>query len=363
MRNVSRSELISRRRLLQVGGVTALAVPFGGLLAACGGGGGGSEGSQSEAVYAGFGGTYEEKIVKAQLEPSGKKAGVKVQVTTGGDQVSKIRTMVEARRTTWDVVDATGPAFGQLLADDLLTKMDTGVVKSDGIRDQELIDPYGVPQYAYAHCIFWNTEISSEAMTSWKDVWDTKRFPGKRGFQRQPWYLLEAALLADGVEPDKIYPLDLTRALKMLDKIRPNAVFQDLNTLQNLVAQGDIVTGDLNLARVQTLISGGTKLKYIWNQNLVDYERFVVLKGAPHDDAAMKLIAATLAPERQLEVLEQLGYTPTLTAALDEVDAKERRDLAGTPETLKTALVLDPHYYAEHGAEAQKAVQAWLIKG
>lgn len=361
MREVTRSELISRRRLLQVGGATALAVPIGGLLAGCGRGG--SEGSQKEIVYAGFGGTYEKKIVQAQLAPSGKKAGVKVQVTTGADQVPKMRTMVEARRTAWDVVDATGPVFGQLLADKLLTKMDTSVVKSAGVRDQDLVDPYGVPQYAYAHCIFWNTKISSTEMTSWKDVWDTKRFPGKRGFQRQPWYLLEAALMADGVEPDKVYPLDLTRALKMLDKIRPNAVFQDLNTLQNLVAQGDVVTGDLNLARVQTLISGGTKLKYIWNQNLVDYERFVVLKGAPHASAAMKFIAATLTPERQLAVLDQLGYAPTLTAALNRVSAKKRSDLVGTPETLKTALVLDPHYYAEHGAAAQKAVQDWLIKG
>lgn len=369
MREVTLSDLndthdpasrISRRRLLQMSGATALALPMGGLLSACGRG---SEGSQDQIVYAGFGGTYEEGIVKAQLEPTEKKTGISVEVTTGADQIAKIRRMVEADRTKWDVVDATGPAYGQLLANDLMEKVDTDVVKATGISNKKLVDAYGVPQYAYPHCIFWNTEISSEPMTSWKDVWDTKKFPGKRGFQRNPWYMLEAALMADGVPPDKVYPLDLPRALKMLDKIRPHAVFQDLNTLQNLVAQGDIVTGDLNLARVQALISDGTKLEYIWNQNLVDYERFVVLKGAPHKKAAMKFIAATLRPERQLAVLETLGYTPTLTAALDKVEAKRRRDLAGTPETLKTGLVLDSHYYAEHGAKAQKAVQDWLIKG
>ena len=353
----------SRRQVLRSGGVAAIALPLTGFLASCSGGSEDSGGGDKEVIYAGYGGTYEQKIVKAQMNPFQKDSGVNVKVTTGANEISKIRTMVKADRTQYDVIDTTGPTYGQMLAEDLIAKMDTKINKVDGLADPKLADDYSVPQFSYAHCIFWNSEKVDGEMTSWKDVWDVKRFPGKRGFQKNPYYLLEEALLADGVEPSKMYPLDIPRALKMLDRIRPNAVFQDLNTIQNLVAQGEVITGDLNLARVQQLAKDGTPLKYTWNQNLVDYVRWVVPKGAPHEAAASKLIAATLTPERQLAVLEALEYTPTLKAALDKIDPKKRADLAGTPETLKQAVVLDADYYAENGAKAQKAIQDWLIKG
>lgn len=358
MGNGLTSKNLSRRGLLKVSGAALLAVPFAGSVTSCS-----KSKSANEVIYAGYGGTYEQMMVKDQFTPFTKDSGIEVKVTTGGSDVSKIRTMVKAGQTQYDVVDATGPTYGQLLADDLLTKMDTSVVTADGISDTSLVDEYSVPQFSYAHCVFWNAEVFDQPMTSWKDVWDVKRFPGKRGFQKNPFYLLEEALLADGVEPSKIYPLDIPRALRMLDRIRPNATFQDLNTIQNLVAQGEIVTGDLNLARVQALTKDGTPLKYTWNQNLVDYVRWVVPNDAPNEANAMKLIAASLTPDRQLAVLKSLGYTPTLTAALNKISAKERADLAGTPETLKTALVLDAQYYAEDGAEAATAVQEWLIKG
>jgi putative spermidine/putrescine transport system substrate-binding protein len=353
---------VTRRNVLRVAGLGALAVPFSGLLAGCGGGKGGAGAASKELVYANFGGTYEQKIVQAQISPFEKSSGVTVKLTQTASQVAQMKTMVAAKRTEWDLIDATGPVYGQLLADDLLDKMDKSIVSADGIANQAAVSDYGIPQYAYAHCIFWNADKFKQGMESWADVWDVKRFPGKRAFQKNPYYLLEAALLADGVDPKGIYPLDLKRAISMLDKIRPNAVFQNLNTIQNLVAQGDVVTGDLNLARVKQLISDGTNLKYTWNQNIIDYERWVVLKGAPNKENAMKLIASSLKPDRQTAVLDLLGYTPTLTAALSKIPADKRADIAGTDETLGTAVVLDPDYYAKHGAEAAQAVREWLVQ-
>src|SRR5699024_6467964 len=173
----------------------------------------------------------------------------------------------------------------------------------------------------------------------------------------------EEALMADGVEPSQLYPLDLKRAFKKLDEIRPHAVFTNLNTIQNLIAQGEVVTGDLNLARTKALIADGAPLEYTLNQNIVDYVRWVVPNGAPHPKYAWKLIEASLHPDRQLQVLELLGYTPTLTGALDNLDVEERQDLAGTPETLDKGVVLDPHYYREHGEKARTAFHNWLVKG
>ena len=53
------------------------------------------------------------------------------------------------------------------------------------------------------------------------DYWDAKKFPGPRGMYNAPTYILEFALIADGVPKDKLYPLDVPRAFKSLDRIKP----------------------------------------------------------------------------------------------------------------------------------------------
>ena len=57
---------------------------------------------------------------------------------------------------------------------------------------------------------------------NWVDFWDAKKFPGPRTLRDSPVDNLEFALMADGVAPDKLYPLDIDRAFKKLDAIKPH---------------------------------------------------------------------------------------------------------------------------------------------
>src|SRR5258705_369542 len=43
---------------------------------------------------------------------------------------------------------------------------------------------------------------------SWADFWDVKKFPGTRSLYNNAPRTLAFALLADGVAPDKLYPMD-----------------------------------------------------------------------------------------------------------------------------------------------------------
>ena len=47
-----------------------------------------------------------------------------------------------------------------------------------------------------------------------------KRFKGARALAAFPQGMLELALLADGVAPSKLYPLDVERALKKISAIK-----------------------------------------------------------------------------------------------------------------------------------------------
>jgi putative spermidine/putrescine transport system substrate-binding protein len=196
---------------------------------------------------------------------------------------------------------------------------------------------------------------------SWADVWDVKRFPGKRGFQKVPWVALEIALVADGVPTDKLYPLDVDRAFKSLDRIRPYAVFQDLNSLTNLYAQQEVLIGDLNLARTKSLMKDGVPLKYTWSQAILDTERLGVLRGAPNRANAMKLIEFALRPEQQLKVLDILGYSPTAKSALAKISPDQAKDLPGTPETLPNSFFLDGLWWGQNGAKVGRRFEEWLL--
>ena len=66
----------------------------------------------------------------------------------------------------------------------------------------------------------------AECPKTWADLFDAEKFPGKRTFYK--WSapgVIEAALLADGVAPDKLYPLDLDRAFKKLDTIKDDIIW------------------------------------------------------------------------------------------------------------------------------------------
>ena len=352
------SQRTSRRNILRLGLMSVAAIPAAPLLSACGG----SSSATDEVVYVGYGGSPQAATQKFVLDPFAKDAGVTIKATTGASDIAKFRAMVEAGKTTWDTVEVTTPVFSQLVKDGLIREMDFAVVPKDGYENSALVNNYAVPQYAYAHCVFWNTKKIPDGLNSWADVWNVKDFPGKRGFQRNAYYLFEAAAMADGVAPEDLYPMNIDRVLDKIAEIKEHIVFQDLNTIQNLVAQGEVVTGDLNLSRVQTLISDGVPLKYSWNQNIVDAVWWVMPKGSPNPKDTAKLIAYTVEPDVQLALLNETGFTPSVSSALEQLSAEERKDLPGTKETLPSAATLSLDYYAEYGQTAQRRLDEWLLK-
>ncbi|MER7876402.1 extracellular solute-binding protein [Streptomyces solisilvae] len=80
---------------------------------------------------------------------------------------------------------------------------------------------------------------------SWADFFNTGKYPGKRAIPGIPSDAspgaLEAALLVDGVAPDRLYPLNVDRALKKLTSVRSSLVFWDTGARsQQLLESGEV---------------------------------------------------------------------------------------------------------------------------
>ena len=88
-------------------------------------------------------------------------------------------------------------------------------------------------------------ELGGKAPTSFADFFDTETFPGKRGaYDYVTGGLPEMALIADGVAPEALYPLDTDRAYKKMDTIKDDIVWWDTGAQSvQLTADGEVAMG------------------------------------------------------------------------------------------------------------------------
>jgi spermidine/putrescine-binding protein len=90
----------------------------------------------------------------------------------------------------------------------------------------------GIPSYFFGLTFVYNTETYKDnAPTKLSDFFDLEQFPGTRVLSPEFGNgIMEYALMADGIEPDLLYPLDIERALAKLDTIKLRSSLRYLMT-------------------------------------------------------------------------------------------------------------------------------------
>ncbi|RVD47126.1 extracellular solute-binding protein, partial [Mesorhizobium sp. M7A.F.Ca.ET.027.03.2.1] len=177
---------------------------------------------------------------------------------TWSGELAKLRATVDSGNVAWDVIDVD-PQTGATACDQgLLEKIggDAGF-KAAGLVDGALTD-CAVGTSVYATVLAFQKQAFPTAPTKLADIFDTTRFPGKRGFRKSPVDTLEVALIADGVAPSDVYktlatPAGVDQAFKKLDTIKK-----------------DIVWWEAGAQPPQLLKSGEVKLTLAWNGRIAD---------------------------------------------------------------------------------------------
>ena len=110
---------------------------------------------------------------------------------------------------------------------DLLEELPSAVDVS-AIDPKYQVDACGVAGDTFTFNMNYNAdEFSGDQPTSWTDFLDTEGFPGSVECGEHVVNGARGALLADGVAPEDLYPLDLDRAFAKLDTIRDDLTFYD----------------------------------------------------------------------------------------------------------------------------------------
>ena len=217
----------------------------------------GASAEANDLVFSSWGGTTQDAQKAAWAEKFMVSTGINV-VQDGPTDYGKLKAMVEANGVTWDVVDVEGDYAAQAGPKGLLEKLDFTVIDKTKL-DPRFVTDYSVGSFYYSFVIGCNVDAVAACPKSWADLFDTAKFPGKRTFYK--WSapgVIEAALLADGVAADKLYPLDLDRAFKKLDTIKSDIIWWSGGAQsQQLIASAEAPFGSVWNGRMTALEKSG----------------------------------------------------------------------------------------------------------
>jgi spermidine/putrescine-binding protein len=314
------------------------------IAAGCGGGGSSTSTSTTASKSAGGGklviqspgGSYAAAYNAAYWRPFANENHVQLQISEGGDDpVAQIKAQVQSGNVLLDLV-ACGP--GIVLANpDLWEPVDRTIVKGTPDLVYNLVgDKYaGTDVEAFPMLAYRSDTFKSNAPTSWADYFDTKKFPGPRGISNvgldSAWSVPASALLADGVAPDQLFPLDLDRAYKKLDSIKKDirVFWTTFGQSADIMHSKEVVMNEMADGRAQQLVNAGDPVGLVFKDTFRFTGAYCVPKGAPHAKEAWQLIQYIYTHPQQQAVFAQLtGYGPPTQAGVKAAQALGVKDMS-----------------------------------
>jgi mannopine transport system substrate-binding protein len=196
-------------------------------------------------------------------------------------------------------------------------------------------------------------------------MWDTGRFPGGRAFPNfdDPWRVLAAALLADGVPNDALFPLDVDRAFRKLDDIRDAVTLwwktgdQSVQGFRN----GEYALGQIWLTRAKAMKTDGLPIAWSYKAAFLVGDRIALIKGAPNRDNALKLIAFWLDhPAVQAKACDVLSCTPPSIEAIALMSKEARSSMPTTADIKDSVIIPDAAWINANAAMLLQRWNSWV---
>ncbi|MGB4826057.1 MAG: ABC transporter substrate-binding protein [Paracoccaceae bacterium] len=315
-----------------------------------------------------FGGAYQEAQRKAVFETYTAATGIKVDEQEYGGEIAKIAAMIESGNTTIDVVDVDAPTLLQGCDEGIFEKIDWAQIgpKEDWL-DGTTSD-CGVGTIVYSTSLAYNGAAMADGPTVIADLFDTTKFPGKRGLWKNPATNLEFALLADGVPADQVYevlgtPEGLDRAFAKLDTIKGDIVWWEAGAqAPQLLASGEVVMTTAWNGRIYNANKEGQDFKIVWDNQILDSNYWAIPKGAKDIAASMAFIKYAVDPQVLAGTTKYIPYGPVRKSAAEFVTPEDAANLPTSPENLTVALTLDNAFWADNGDEIRKRFTTWLAQ-
>lgn len=295
------------------------------------------------------GGAYRDSQEKAFFDRFSAITGSTIESVVWNADYGKLKTMVNSGRVPWDVVEVTEAQALRAEKEGLLAPLSLTPDATSFAAGTST--PYGVGNIFWATVLTYNNgQYPREKPVTWGDFWDVSRFPGERALYDDPRGNLEIALIADGVTPDQLYPLDVDRALRKLEELRLHVRvwWKDSSQPLQLLSNGTVTLASAWNGRVFSANRTGSDFGMSWSGAALELNWWVIPRGSRHVDLASRFIYFASVPCFLAEQAELVGYGPANQAALKFVSDVVAPSLPTYPDNLAHSFRIDSSWWADN---------------
>ncbi len=342
-------------------------------LAACGAGAlflASMPAAAADLVVVNYGGGIQEWSRNHYWKPFAEAEKISIAEDTRDYGIGIVRTKVEGGANIWDVVAVEDIEAIQGCEEGLYQKLDWSKISGRDKLIPQAVLPCAQGEVIYSMVIgFDGNRIKDAGPQNWADFWNVSKWPGKRVLYKDPRDSLEAALMADGVEKEKVYSVLATkegvdRAFRKLDQLKPNLLWwTNPGQSRQMMISGDAV--------MAATFSGGlfqlnrrekTNFKVAWDQGIVHIDYWAIVKGTKRPDLAMKYMDFVSRADRQAAFASE-GTQGVPNTDAGPLISKEAYPLLPThPDNFKLALVSNAQFWLEHYDTLNQRFLTWLSR-
>jgi putative spermidine/putrescine transport system substrate-binding protein len=342
-----------------------------------------AEAMAQQVTVMSWGGSYGRSQVEAYLNPFTAETGIATTMVDADNPATPIRAMVEAGNVSINVADVELSDAIRLCDEGLLEVLELSELPPapDGTPAEEdfvagsLISECAVPSIVWSTVFAYRTDrMGDTPPTSIADFFDLEAFPGRRGMRRDAKANLEMALMGDGVPADEVYDLLMTeegvdRAFAVLDRIKNQIVWWEAGAQPpQLLADGEVVMTTAYNGRIfNAQVEENQPFNIVWDGQILDFDLFVIPRGAPDQEAAWQFIKFATDTQRLADQAAWIAYGPARLSSAPYVGlfmdgvTEMGPHMPTAPENLTNALVNDFEFWADRDVELNERFNAWLL--
>lgn len=335
----------------------------------------GSAAAQEALTVVSFGGAYGATQKKHQIDPYVAETGKRVIFETYSGGIAEMKAQAQSGNIQWDVVDmetidlerACSEGLLELIPRDILLPGDDGTPAEEDFIPQALESECAVAEIVYSTIYAYNDKtIGDKRPTTVEDFFDTKAFPGKRGLRKRPQFVMEWALMADGVPDQDVYkvlatPEGQARAFAKLDTIKNDVIWYDSwSQAPQMLNDGGVSMVQVANGRIFDAIRNDDKpFTIVWDGNMYDLGAWTILKGTPKLEQALDFIRFTTST-KALAGFQDVAYGPPRKSSLALVDKSVLQHLPSAH--MDEGVQVDSIFWADYGETLSEKFNEWLLK-
>ena len=349
---------LPRRRLIT--GATALAAAAAGRARAA---------DPVTVNVAALGGVINEYLMKTFGVPFEQQTGIKVNFgSNAGLALARLQT-ASGGPAQWDIIVLSGAEYRAAIEQNLLEPYDYSIINPATIPPAYR-GTHGVKLSLYLFSMCWDRRqiADDQAPKTLAEFWDTARFKGNRSLYSNvvDGSVLEMALLADGVALENLYPLDIDRALRSLERLgRQNIIWHTTNQepIQQLTS-GAVALATAFNGRVLLANRAGAHLGYSPAYSGVSGSPYTVSRASTKKKEAFQLLNFMLTnPQAGAEYMQLTSYALPNTEALKRVPEAVLEQLPTSPTLRDKVFLKSDEWWAANLAPATRKFREWQLAG